>query len=79
MLNFYFFNAFFLFLSLESYINAKYKEHVKQDGGHEQMTELEILMGQGQWAQCLEKAQLAGEETLQKYLALRASALLKVR
>ncbi|CAH0385245.1 unnamed protein product [Bemisia tabaci] len=63
--------------SLESYINAKYKEHVKQDGGHEQMTELEILMGQGQWAQCLEKAQLAGEETLQKYLALRASALLK--
>lgn len=67
----------------QSYVDNEYKEWLKKNGDADMLSEIDIntaldmLMNQGQWTQCLEKAKSMNINLLHKYLALYAMHLIR--
>ncbi|XP_054618204.1 intraflagellar transport protein 172 homolog [Dunckerocampus dactyliophorus] len=67
----------------ESYVDQKYKEHLKNQGkvdslvGVDVMAALDMYAERGQWAKCLETASKQNFKILHKYVALYATHLIK--
>ncbi|XP_026675781.1 intraflagellar transport protein 172 homolog [Diaphorina citri] len=66
-----------------SYVENQYKEWLKKNGDADMLSEIDIntaldmLMKQGQWNQCLDKAKNINTNLLHKYMALYAMHLIK--
>ncbi|XP_061559670.1 LOW QUALITY PROTEIN: intraflagellar transport protein 172 homolog [Phycodurus eques] len=67
----------------ESYVDQKYKEHLKNQGkvdslvGVDVMAALDIYAERGQWDKCLDTASKQNFKILHKYVALYATHLIK--
>ncbi|XP_061785815.1 intraflagellar transport protein 172 homolog [Nerophis lumbriciformis] len=67
----------------ESYVDQKYKEHLKNQGkvdslvGVDVMAALDMYAERGQWDKCLETASKQNFKILHKYVALYATHLIK--
>ncbi|KAI4469980.1 hypothetical protein MML48_1g10818 [Holotrichia oblita] len=67
----------------ESYIESRYKDRLLTDGNIEQLADvdiigaLDLLVEQGQWTRCIEKAKSHSAPVLHKYVAIYASHLIK--
>nr|XP_057921402.1 intraflagellar transport protein 172 homolog [Doryrhamphus excisus] len=67
----------------ESYVDQKYKEHLKNQGkvdslvGVDVMAALDMYAERGQWVKCLETASKQNFKILHKYVALYATHLIK--
>uniref|UniRef100_A0A1A8U1D0 Intraflagellar transport protein 172 homolog n=1 Tax=Nothobranchius furzeri TaxID=105023 RepID=A0A1A8U1D0_NOTFU len=67
----------------ESYVDQKYKEHLKNQGrveslaGVDVMAALDLYAEKGQWEKCLEMASKQNFKILHKYIALYATHLIK--
>jgi len=68
---------------LESYVDEKYKLHLKHSGDIKSMVPVDVMAAldmyveSGQWEKCIETAEEQGDEILHKYVALYAAHLLK--
>uniref|UniRef100_A0A8D8QV38 Intraflagellar transport protein 172 homolog n=2 Tax=Cacopsylla melanoneura TaxID=428564 RepID=A0A8D8QV38_9HEMI len=66
-----------------SYVENQYKEWLKKNGDADMLSEVDIntaldmLMKQGQWNQCLDRAKNINNNLLHKYMALYAMHLIK--
>ncbi|XP_033644927.1 intraflagellar transport protein 172 homolog [Asterias rubens] len=67
----------------ESYVDTKYKEHLKNEGqaesliGVDVIAALDMYAGRGEWDKCIETAEKQGFKVLHKYVALYATHLIK--
>ncbi|XP_022904124.2 intraflagellar transport protein 172 homolog [Onthophagus taurus] len=67
----------------EAYVESRYKDRLLTEGNVEQLADvdiigaLDLLVEQGQWARCIEKAKSHSAPVLHKYVALYASQLIK--
>ncbi|XP_039273606.2 intraflagellar transport protein 172 homolog [Styela clava] len=68
---------------LESYVDDRYKDHLKHQGDTKTMasvdveTALDMYVERGQWDKCIETAEKAGFKVLHKYVAMYAANLIK--